>query len=56
MSNHYRTFFAIMWITSSVHAAVIFVDDDAAPAGDGQSWQTAFDDLQDALSTAMTGD
>jgi len=32
--------------------AILFVDDDAPPGGDGFSWATAFNDLQDALGTA----
>ena len=35
---------------------VRFVDADAAPGGDGLSWPTAFDDLQDALAAAQPGD
>ncbi|MCA9244771.1 MAG: hypothetical protein KDA32_12485 [Phycisphaerales bacterium] len=35
--------------TSASHAGVVFVDDDAAPFGDGSSWGTAFDNLQTAL-------
>ena len=31
---------------------VLFVDDDAAPAGDGQSWDTAYRFLQDAITFA----
>ncbi|MEM1084455.1 MAG: right-handed parallel beta-helix repeat-containing protein [Verrucomicrobiota bacterium] len=37
-------------------AANWFVDDDAAPAGDGMAWGTAFDNLQDALAAASSGD
>ncbi|MDX1421056.1 MAG: hypothetical protein R3181_13910, partial [Rubricoccaceae bacterium] len=36
--------------------AVLHVDADAAPGGDGASWATAFDDLQDALAVAAPGD
>src|SRR5690606_8474226 len=36
--------------------AVIHVDADAAPGGDGVSWATAFHDLQDALAVAEAGD
>src|SRR5690606_7714723 len=36
--------------------AVIHVDADAAPGGDGASWATAFHDLQDALAIAQAGD
>jgi predicted outer membrane repeat protein len=34
----------------------IYVDDDAAPVGDGCSWDTAYNDLQVALSVAIAGD
>ena len=30
----------------------LFVDADAAPGGDGLAWESAFDDLQEALSRA----
>ncbi len=33
-----------------------FVDDDAASGGDGQTWETAFEHLQDALDGAAVGD
>ncbi len=33
-------------------STVRFVDDDAPPGGNGLSWQTAFDNLQDALAAA----
>ena len=36
--------------------AVIYVDADAAPGGDGASWASAFRDLQDALAAAEAGD
>ncbi len=36
-------------------AAVVYVDDDAPPGGNGQSWTTAFKFLQDAL-TAVAAD
>ena len=32
------------------------VDDDAAAGGDGLTWETAFDNLQDALAAAWMGD
>ena len=35
--------------------AVIYVDKDAAPGGDGASWATAYKYLQDALATAGAG-
>jgi len=34
---------------------VLYVDDDAPPGGDGQSWDTAFRYLQDALAEAYFG-
>ncbi|MEM7229756.1 MAG: hypothetical protein AAF432_13175 [Planctomycetota bacterium] len=54
---------AIVWmiiglgvLASQVGAATIFVDRLALPDGDGQSWETAFIDLQDALDLAQPGD
>lgn len=35
---------------------VYYVDDDALPGGDGLSWGTAFNYLQDALATSLPGD
>lgn len=35
---------------------VRYVDDDAAPGGNGASWNDAFADLQDALAVARAGD
>lgn len=37
-------------------ATVIFVDDNASPGGDGSSWSNAHKYLQDALSSASSGD
>ena len=34
---------------------ILYVDDDAPPGGDGQSWETAFHYLQDALAAAQPG-
>ena len=31
---------------------IVYVDDDAPPAGDGQSWDTAYQSLQNALGYA----
>lgn len=38
--------------TGTAIGNVLHVDDDAAPAGDGQSWETAYRFLQDALADA----
>lgn len=35
---------------------IIFVDDDARPGGDGGSWETAFNNLNDALRLAASTD
>jgi predicted outer membrane repeat protein len=35
---------------------IIYVDEDAPPGGDGQSWPTAFADLTEALAAAAAGD
>ena len=42
--------------SSLVQADTIFVDANAEPGGNGKSWQTAFDDLQDALAAAQADD
>ncbi len=36
--------------------SIIYVDDDAPPGGDGTSWGTAFNYLQDALAAAVPAD
>ncbi|TDJ54784.1 MAG: hypothetical protein E2O40_06845 [Planctomycetota bacterium] len=40
---------------SSAQAGTLFVDDDAPLGGDGQSWDTAYRFLQDALADAVGG-
>ena len=49
-------FFVVLAIASSIHAKIIYVDDDAAGANDGSSWNDAFNYLQDALAPAQSGD
>ena len=45
------------WLSNSALAAsIIYVDDDALPAGNGASWRTALNDLQTALAIATAGD
>jgi hypothetical protein len=36
--------------------AIIYVDDDAPGGGNGRTWQTAYNCLQDALNVALSGD
>ncbi len=43
-------------LASIGNAGTIYVDDDAAPGGDGAAWTTAFRFLQDALAAAGPGD
>ncbi|MEE8129117.1 MAG: right-handed parallel beta-helix repeat-containing protein [Vicinamibacterales bacterium] len=41
--------------TRAFAGSIIFVDTDAPGGGDGQSWETAFDDLQSGLALAGEG-
>ena len=47
-----------MFLSAGVaHAqSVLYVDDDASVGGDGTSWATAFNDLQDALAASPCGE
>ena len=38
--------------STALGQTTLFVNQNAPPGGSGQSWSTAFDDLQDALDTA----
>ncbi|MHC4090051.1 MAG: hypothetical protein ACYSVY_07185, partial [Planctomycetota bacterium] len=59
-----RTFRTLVGIVAGMLAATAsvsaqstwYVDDDAPPGGDGLTWSTAHDDLQDALWAAGPGD
>ncbi len=42
--------------SGTVQADIIYVDADAAGAGDGSSWADAYNFLQDALAAVITGD
>lgn len=42
-------------VAAAQGSEVLYVDAGAAPGGDGASWATAFDDLQDALAAAESG-
>lgn len=55
--QHTRTFSGIaaaLATAAAVHAQpqVVFVDDNAPLGGDGRTWQSAFNDLQDGLAVA----
>lgn len=43
---------AMLAAVAHANPPAIYVDDDAPAGGDGQSWQTAFRDLQDAIAAA----
>ena len=45
----------LIWC-GATRAAIIFVDCQAQPGGDGASWATAYGNLQDALGAAVWGD
>lgn len=49
-------FSATSLCVGTTNAAVIRVDDDASPGGDGSTWETAFNSLRDALAVAQAGD
>ncbi|KPK77651.1 MAG: hypothetical protein AMJ79_02605, partial [Phycisphaerae bacterium SM23_30] len=50
------TLIFLLGISGSALGQIIYVDDDAAPGGNGQSWATAFKYLQDALDAATSGE
>ena len=45
----------VVWSSTTV-AETIFVDANSPPAGDGNSWPTAYNYLQDGLADAVSGD
>jgi hypothetical protein len=49
-------FFLILCISTTAHAKVIYVDDDAGGANNGSSWNDAYNYLQDALAACYSGD
>jgi len=46
----------LLAMVSTVGAKIIYVDADASPGGDGQTWDTAYKYLQDGLGTGISGD
>ncbi len=51
-STSLAAFAAVLSIAASARGQWIFVDDSAPPGGDGRSWDSPFNDLQDALDLA----
>lgn len=49
-------FLLILAAVQIVKAKVIYVDDDASAGGNGRSWLTAYNDLQDAFANASIED
>lgn len=45
-----------LFICSSTQAAILYADDDASGSNNGSSWANAYTDLQDALTSAISGD
>jgi Right handed beta helix region len=58
MSIQFSMIVPIIMISAGMCSAqsILRVDDDAASGGDGQSWASAYDDLQSALGVATSGD
>jgi len=48
--------FLLTSASATVHAKIIYVDDDANGVNDGFSWADAFNYLQDALAASQSGD
>ena len=46
----------LLAIVSTAGAKIIYVDADASPGGDGQTWGTAYKYLQDGLGASVSGD
>ena len=57
MTRRIAIWFATAGLLSQLAgAAIVYVDDDAPPGGDGQTWASAFSFLRDALAVAQAGD
>ena len=50
--DKYLIIIAILFVSTVSFGKIIYVDDDAAGANDGSSWQNAYIYLQDALADA----
>ena len=49
-------FFSFFLLSLNIFSANIYVDQSAAPSGDGTSWATAFNDIQSAVDAAFAND
>jgi len=49
-------FLIVLNFSTTAHAKIIYVDDDASGANNGSSWADAYHYLQDALAAAYSGD
>ena len=49
-------FLLILFISTTAHAKIIYVDDDASGLNDGTCWNDAYNYLQNALAVAQSGD
>ena len=54
-SGNERRCLATVTVEGITLPPILYVDDNAAPGGDGSSWTNAFQDLQDALDLACGG-
>lgn len=50
-----RSFILSLSLVTSVASSVIYVNQEATVGGDGQSWGSAFDNIQDALEVSVSG-
>jgi len=55
LSSPVCSLFACTLLSVGAEAQIVFVNQAAAPGGDGLTWATAFNDLQDGLSASFTG-
>jgi len=60
MYHQYRCFIPVatailLSLASITYGQVIFVNDNAPPGGNGQTWATAYQHLQQGLETANPG-
>ena len=49
-------FSLVLFVSTTAHSKIIYVDSDVTGVKDGSSWQNAYQYLQDALSAVQSGD